>query len=128
MARPFGAFEASEDGMPQTTRIDWVAVPLVDTSLENRPDRVVIDGTLTLFAGGGLMIENRWFGGNWFFGLCGAEAIDHAFPGGHAYRKKHSNRLQVRTAGPNRQALVYEYRSRWLLGCCEWHQIVPRIR
>ena len=114
--------------MHQPPRTVWIAVPLVDTSLEHPPDRIAIDDTLTFFNDGSLVIENRWFNGNWLLGLRGAEAIDYAFMGGHAYRRKHSNRLLIRTAGPNRVALVYEYRGLTPLISGVWYQMIPRIR
>lgn len=114
--------------MPRPPRTSWVAIPLVDPSLEYPPDRVVIDGVLTLFDDGSVVIENRWFRGNWLLGLFGAEAVDYAFPGGRAFRTRHSRRLVIRTGGPHRQALVYEFRGLTPLFSGAWRQLVQHVR
>ena len=78
--------------MAKHKRIKWERLPLLETWQEHADDRVVIDGTVTLLADGDVIINNRWFRGNWL-GLFGSDAIDFPIPGGHAYRDKHSNRL-----------------------------------
>lgn len=109
-----------------TTRIHWGRLPLLDTQEEHAPDRVVIDDTLILLASGDLIIHDRWFRGN-TWGLFGSDVIDYAFPGGHAYRDKHSNRLTIRTGGPHRKTLVYEYQRRLFILSAAWFQVIPRL-
>lgn len=105
--------------MPKRTKLRWGYVPLLQSWKEDAPDRVAIDETLILFAGGDVIIHNRWFR-EW-------DAIDFPFPGGHAYRNKWSHRLTIRTAGPERQTLIYQYsRFLWILWGT-WYQVVPRI-
>ncbi|WP_145113061.1 hypothetical protein [Botrimarina mediterranea] len=111
---------------PKPTRIRWMSMPLNDTNAERQPDRVVIDGVLTLFDSGAVVIGNRWFRGNWLLGRWGAEPIDYTFPGGHAHRDRHSQRLVVRTGGPNRQALVYEFSGLTPLLAGAWRRCVPQ--
>lgn len=111
--------------MPQTTRIRWMRYPLIDASSPNPPDRVEVDGVLTLFNSGDLLIGNRWFRGNWLLSVRGAEPIDYAFPGGHAFRERHGSRLVVRTAGVDRQALVYEFSGLTPFFPGAWYRCVP---
>lgn len=108
-------------------KVSWTYIPLLEGWDEKADDRVTIDGTLTLFIGGGVMIHNRWFNAK-LFGLFGGDAIDFAFPGGHAYRQKGSNRLLIRVSGPERQTLVFEHRPFAGLFRGAWYQVVPRIR
>lgn len=114
--------------MSKSPRIRWRRVPLTDPSLEHQPDRVVVDGVLTLFDSGAVVIGNRWFGGNWVLGCWGAEPINYAFPGGHAFRAKHSKRLEIRTGGVNRQALVYEFHGLTPLWVGSWRRCIPQYR
>lgn len=105
--------------MAKRKRIRWGRIPLLQSWKEKEPDRVTIDGILTLFASGDVVINNRWFGNS--------DAIDFDFPGGHAYRAKWSRQLIIRTAGPERQTLIYLYRPvLWILWGA-WYQVVPRI-
>jgi len=105
--------------MAKHTKLKWGYVPLLESWKEDEPDRVTIDGTLILFASGDVVIHNRWFG-SW-------DVIDFPFPGGHAYRAKWSRRLIIRTAGPDRQTLIYQFsRMFWILWGA-WYQVVPRI-
>lgn len=103
-------------------------MPLNDTNAEHQPDRVVIDGVLTLFDSGAVVIHDRWFEGNWLLGRWGAEAVDYAFPGGHAFRDKDSNRLIVRTAGPDRRSLVYKFCGLTPFFAGFWVRLVPQHR
>ena len=112
--------------MAKHKRIGWERLPLLETWQEHADDRVVIDGTVTLLADGDVVINNRWFRGNWL-GLFGSDAIDFAIPGGHAYRDKHSNRLVIRTGGPERQTLVFEYQRYGLVMSAAWYQLVQRV-
>ncbi|MCA9239581.1 MAG: hypothetical protein KDA37_05255 [Planctomycetales bacterium] len=107
-------------------KVTWVRLPLLESWDEKASDRVTIDNTLTLFVGGGVMIHNRWFRGK-LLGLFGGDEIDFPFPGGHAYRKKGSSRLIIRTAGPDRLTLVYEHHAFARLLWDAWYQVVPRI-
>ncbi|QDV73651.1 hypothetical protein [Botrimarina mediterranea] len=113
---------------PIPTRIRWMSMPLNDTNAEHQPDRVVIDGVLTLFDSGAVVIHDRWFEGNWLLGRWGAEAVDYAFPGGHAFRDKDSNRLIVRTAGPDRRSLVYKFCGLTPFFAGFWVRLVPQHR
>lgn len=106
--------------------LKWGRVPLLDTRDEKHEDRVTIDGTVTLFESGDVVIRDRWFRGNWF-GLFGSDAIDYEFPGGHAYREKGSNRLVIRTVGPDRRMLIFEYRRICLVIASAWYQVVCRV-
>ena len=111
------------------TRIRWNYLPLLETFEEHAPDRVVIDGTLILLANGNVVIHNRVFYGN-YFGLFGGDEIDFAFPGGHAYRKRHSNVLTIKTAGPDGHTLLYRF-SAWTGPFHiwpSWYQLLPRIK
>lgn len=112
--------------MPTSPRIRWRRVPLTDPNLEQQPDRVEVDGVLTLMDTGAVVIGNRYFRGNWLLGRWGAEPVDYAFPGGHAFRAKHGRRLEVRTAGANRQALVYEFRGLTPLFVGTWFRCIPQ--
>ncbi|QEG36209.1 hypothetical protein [Bythopirellula goksoeyrii] len=109
-----------------TTTIQWGRLPLLDTRDEHADDHVTVDDTLILLASGDLIIYDRWYRGN-FLGLWGSDKIDYAFPGGHAYREKHSNRLTIRTGGPNRKTLHYEYQRILLVVSAVWYQLIPRL-
>lgn len=114
--------------MPKTRttkrRVEWYRVLLIDSLDERKLCRVEIDGVITLRIDGSVVIRDRYFHGNgWFWRK--ADAIDFAFPGGHAYRSRGANRLLVRTAGPDRQALIYEY-ERPLLGPAAWYRLHRR--
>lgn len=112
--------------MAKSPRIRWPSVPMVDPRIEHPPDRVTVDGVLTLFDSGAVVIGNRWFRGNWLLGWWGAEPVDYPFPGGHAFRDRNSRRLVIRTAGANRQALVYEFRGFTPLFAGAWYQRIPQ--
>lgn len=107
-------------------RLEWGKLALIDRRHEIPEDRVIIDGTITLLITGEVFIRDRWFRGKrWFF--LGPDAIDYAFPGGHAYRDYGSQRLVIRTSGPDRRTLVYEYCSPFL-GVTNWYQLYCHLK
>jgi len=111
----------------QPKRIEWTRTVLVDSLNELKGCRVEVDGVVTLLIDGSVTIRDRYFRGNgWFWQK--ADAIDFAFPGGHAYRERGSDRLVIRTAGPDHQTLVYEYECPFFFGPTAWYQLRRRDR
>lgn len=114
------------------TRIQGRKIPLLYTGAVNQPDcslpadQVTIDGTLTLFASGDLVLAGRYFRGNHCFGLVKSDEIDLSFAGGHAWRKRGSKTLVIRTRSPAGQQLVYRYGWAGLFHVA-WYQVIPRL-
>ncbi len=114
------------------TKLQGRKIPLLYTGSVDLPDcslpadNVTIDGTLTLFANGDLALADRYFRGNRIFGLFRSDEIDFAFAGGHAWRKRGSNTLVIKTRSPAGQQLVYQYGSAGLFHVA-WYQVIPRI-
>ncbi|MAT67958.1 MAG: hypothetical protein CMJ58_00360 [Planctomycetaceae bacterium] len=110
---------------PPARRIHWQKIPLLCSADERASDRVVIDDALTLLMGGGVVLHDRYFRGNWLY-LWGADPIDYEFPGGHAWRDRHSNRLVIRARGPHRHDLVFQHGPYGLIHEA-WYQLVMRV-
>lgn len=120
------------------TRMQGRKIPLLYTGSADMPecslpaDQVTIDGTLTLFADGDVVLAGRFFRGNRCLGLLRSDEINYAFIGGHAWRKRGSNTLVIRTRSPSGQQLVYQYGPAYQYGLiglfqAAWYQVVPRL-
>ena len=115
------------------TIIQNCKIPILYTGSADNPDcslpadMVKIDDTLTLFANGDVVIHDRYYYGNSWWGLIKSDEIDYAFPGGHAWRKHGSNTLVIRTRSPAVRQLVYEYGSAGIFHA-SWCQVIPRYK
>lgn len=93
----------------------YVTVPLYIEKCERHPS-IRVSKSISLFAGGGVQIGNRWFRRN--------EIIDVSGPDINAKREKKSSCLDVTVEFPEHEVYRFVYKWTFFNGY-GWYQLVP---